>query len=77
MEKEEQNKIEELRKFISQKNGFHFDQIQKILGEKEKGKTDINLDILFKIHHNARADCVEIYKLLNKLFPEDKKREEK
>lgn len=68
----EAEKIEELRKFISKKNSFHFNQIQKILNEQEKGKTDINLDILYKIHNNGHFECVEILKLLDKLFPKNK-----
>ena len=69
-------KIEELRKFISDKCGFHFNQIQLILDEKEKGEIDINLDILYKIHHNGHSESVEILKELNRLFPEEKKRNE-
>lgn len=37
-----EEKIEELRKFISVRNSFHFNQIQEIITEQEKGKIDIN-----------------------------------
>lgn len=67
MKKEEA--IEELRRLISGKMTFHWDEIQKILGEKEKGAIDINLDILMKIHNNSYQEEVEIYKKLNELFP--------
>ena len=71
---EKENKIEELRKFISLRNGFHFNQIQLILQKKEEGKIDINLDILYKIHSNAHSEGIAIYKKLNELFPKPNER---
>jgi O-phosphoseryl-tRNA(Cys) synthetase len=75
-EKEINGKVEELRKFISNLSGFHFDEIQKIIWEKEKGNIDINLDIAFKIHNNGHHDCVKIFNKLNELFPEIRKLKE-
>lgn len=65
-------KIKRLKDFISKKNRFHWDEIQKILDKKEKGEIDINLDILYKIHNNGHHECVQIIKKLNELFPEIK-----
>ena len=76
MEKQTKEKIEELKEFIIEKNTFHFDQIMKIIDEKEKGVIDINLDILHKIHNNGHSECVTILKLLEKLFPEEKLKQE-
>jgi len=61
-------KIEDLDKFVSQINNFHWDEIQKILGEKELGKIDINLDVLYKIHNNGHGDCVKIIRKMKELL---------
>ena len=55
--------IDYVKEFISRvkieiktKISFHFDEIQKIIGKKESGNIDINLDILMKIHNNCLQD---------------------
>ena len=59
--------VKKLRKFVFEKCKFHFDEIQKILDEKEKGKIDINLDILYKIHNNGHNECVKILRKIESL----------
>ena len=61
-------KLKFLKDYISKKNHFHWDEIQKILDEKEKGKIDINLDILYKIHNNGHNECVQILNKMEELF---------
>ena len=64
-------KIDNLREIIKNRNGYYFNQIQAILDEKEKGNIKIDLDILYKINHNCREECLNILRELNKLFPEE------
>jgi len=62
---------EKLKKFVSDKIKFHWNEIQKIITEKEKGKVDINLDILYKIHNNCYDELIQVNKKLDTLGGED------
>lgn len=56
--------ISSIKVAIKDKISFHFDQIQKIIGKKESGDIDINLDILMKIHNNNLEDLRDTLRII-------------
>ena len=59
--------MNKLKEYLSEKISFHFTEIQKIIDIEEKGRVDINLFMLRKIHHNCHHELVEV----NKKFEKD------
>jgi hypothetical protein len=66
-------KIEILRLFIKERCKYHFDKIQYILSEKEKGIESDNLDILFREFNHRHQEDVTILRKLDSLFSRKKK----
>ena len=66
----ERSNVKALKQYVQTKNAFHWDQIQAIITQEEKGTVDINLNILHKIHNNCHNLCVNILKQIDALFGE-------
>lgn len=64
--------IEKLRNNISLSNGFFFDEIQKVLAQKEKGDLSIDLDIKMKICNQAHSICVNVGRELDRILRRNK-----
>ena len=56
---------EKIKNHITNRLTFHFDEIQKIITEREKGTVDINLDILYKFHINCHSELIRINRILD------------
>ena len=64
--------IKKLKKKNSDRGMFAFDEIQRILDEKEKGDFDINLDIKMKLWTQVHSISIDNNKYIDEIIGEFK-----